>query len=310
MKRFIALLVMLPALSFAQDTAAAPSDFWTDPFNHPMLPLYAVTVLMFVTIALVLVVTVYMLRILNMVVRSAAVEKAAREGRAYVPEPSLWEKFWQQANDSVPLEQEKNIDLGHDYDGIRELDNHLPPWWKWLLYGTIAWSLVYMVMYHVTFSLPLSSQEYNNEVAQADAAKKALLASQPAAVIDENALVFDGNAEFVAKGKEIFIGNNCQSCHREDGGGNTVGPNLTDSYWIHGGAIKDIFTTINKGVPDKGMPAWGKVMNPTDVRNVTFFVMSLHGTNPPNGRAPQGVEFIPEAPKADTLKTTGGVEAK
>jgi cytochrome c oxidase cbb3-type subunit 3 len=304
MKRLIALLILLPAASFAQ-TAAPAKDFWTDPFNSPLLPLYAVTFLVFITIILVMVVTIYMLRILNLIVQKAAEEKAAREGKAYVPQLSLWGKFWQDFNASVPLEKEKSIDLGHDYDGIRELDNHLPPWWKGLFYASIVWGIGYMIMYHVTFSLPLSTEEYDTQIAEAEAAKKALLASQPAAVIDENALVYDANAEFIAKGKEVFTGNNCQSCHRDDGGGNAIGPNLTDNFWIHGGAIKNIFVTIKNGVVEKGMPAWGKVMSPQDVRNVTFYVMSLRGSNPPNAKAPQGNEYVPEEekPKADTTIT-------
>jgi cytochrome c oxidase cbb3-type subunit 3 len=217
----------------------------------------------------------------------------------------LWNKFWQSVNASVPLTEEKSIDLGHDYDGIRELDNHLPPWWTGLFYACIIWGIGYMIMYHVTLSLPLSIEEYDNQVTEAEAAKKAFQASQPAAVIDENTLVYDANAEIIAKGKNVFVSNNCQSCHRPDGGGNGIGPNLTDDFWIHGGAIKQIFTTIKTGVPEKGMPAWGKVMSPQDVRDVTFYVMSLKGTNPPNPKAPQGTKYIPEetVPKADTTVT-------
>ncbi len=302
-KCVLALLLFLPMVSMAQATET--KTFWDDPFNDPMLPLYAVSVLVVITIILVMVVAVYMLRILNLVVRKTAEDRAAREGRVYVPELSLWEKFWQSANASVPLEEEKSIELDHDYDGIKELDNHLPPWWKGLLYFTIVWGVIYMIVYHVTFSLPLSGEEYDIKVAEAEAAKKALQASQPAAVIDENTLVYDANAEFIAKGKAVFTGNNCQSCHRDDGGGNSIGPNLTDNFWIHGGSIKDVFVTVKSGVVDKGMPAWGKVMSPQDVRNVVFYVMSLRGTNPPNAKAPQGVEYVPveSTPKADTTIT-------
>jgi cytochrome c oxidase cbb3-type subunit 3 len=303
MKRLTALLLFLPLVSMAQATET--KTFWDDPFNDPMLPLYAVSVLVLITIILVMVVAVYMLRILNLVVRKTAEERAAREGRAYVPELSLWEKFWQSANASIPLENEKSIELDHDYDGIKELDNHLPPWWKGLLYFTIVWGVIYMILYHVTFSFPLSGEEYDDQVAQAEAAKKAFLASQPAAVIDENSLVYDANAEFIAKGKAVFTGNNCQSCHRDDGGGNGIGPNLTDNFWIHGGSIKEVFATVKNGVVEKGMPAWGKIMGPQDVRNVVFYVMSLRGTNPPNAKAPQGVEYVPEESKskADTTIT-------
>lgn len=290
-------------IAFGQ--AAEAKSFWDDPFNDPMLPLYVVSAMVFITILLVLVVAVYMVRILNLMVRKQAEEKAAREGRVYAQETSWWGKFWDNFNGAAPLANEKDIDLGHEYDGIRELDNHLPPWWKGLLYFTIVWGVIYMIMYHVSFSLPLSGEEYQNEVAQANEAKKALQASQPAATIDPATLVYDANAEYIAKGKEVFAANSCQSCHRDDGGGNGIGPNLTDNFWLHGGSIKDVFTTIDKGVLEKGMPAWGKVMSPTDVRSVTFYVMSLRGTNPPNAKAPQGVEYKPEeaAPKADTTVT-------
>lgn len=304
MKRLFTLSILfLPALTYGQ--VAEPKSFWTDPFSNPMLPLYVVSLLVFITIILVLITAVYMLRILSLMVRKQAEEKAAREGRPYVPEATWWNKFWESFNASVPLTEEKNIDLGHDYDGIRELDNHLPPWWKGLLYATIVWGVIYMIMYHVTFTLPSSTQEYDNQIAEAAAAQRAFLAAQPAAVIDENTLVYDGNAEYIAKGKTVFTSNNCQSCHREDGGGNGIGPNLTDKFWIHGGSVKNVFSTINKGVVEKGMPAWGKVMSPADVRNVTFYVMSLQGTNPPNAKAAQGIEYVPEsvAPKSDTTVT-------
>jgi cytochrome c oxidase cbb3-type subunit 3 len=295
------MLLFSPFFAFGQ--AATPQAFWDDPFNSPLLPLYVVTFLVFITIILVMVVAINMLNILNLIVRKTAEEKAAREGRTYVPDLSLWEKFWQSVNASVPVTEEKSIDLGHDYDGIRELDNHLPPWWKGLLYVTIIWGAIYMIVYHVSFSLPLSAEEYENQVAEAEAAKKAFQASQPAAVIDENALVYEANAEFIAKGKTVFESNNCQSCHRADGGGNGIGPNLTDNFWIHGGAIKNVFVTIKSGVVEKGMPAWGKVMSPQNVRDVTFYIMSLRGTNPPNAKAPQGTEYIPEEPKAKTDTT-------
>ena len=302
MKRIIALLLLLPMGVFAQE---AESSFWTDPFNSPLLPLYVVTALVIITIILVLVVALNMIRVLNIMIRKNAEEKAQREGKTYVAEPTVWEKFWQDVNDSVPLEKEQTIELDHNYDGIKELDNHLPPWWTGLLYLTIIWGVIYMLVYHVSFTLPLSTEEYETQMQEAEAAKRAYLASQPTATIDENALVYDANVEFIANGQTVFKSNNCQQCHREDGGGNAIGPNLTDDYWIHGGSIKEIFTTVKNGVVEKGMPAWGKVMSPTDVRDVVFYVMSLQGSNPANAKAPQGDLYKPQeaAPKADTTVT-------
>ena len=308
-KLILTFLTIAPSVSFAQE-ATKEVSFMSDPTNHPMFPLFVIMAFVFVVLILILTVTINIIKVLNLFSRKMAEQKAAKEGRVYVPEPSGAEKFWQRFNNSVPLTEEKTIELEHNYDGIRELDNHLPPWWKWLFYGTIAWSVVYLVVYHVTKSLPLSIQEYENQVTQAEEVKQKLLASQPVAVIDENTLEYTADEAFINNGKKVFITNNCQSCHRVDGGGNVIGPNLTDDYWIHGGDIKKIFTTVKNGVVEKGLPAWGKVMSPSDVRDVVFYVMSLHGTNPPNPKAPQGELEKPAEPKAqtDTTKVVAAVK--
>jgi cytochrome c oxidase cbb3-type subunit III len=285
----IALMLCVPA--FAQ-TSATPS-FWTDPFNHPMLPLYATMALLFITIGLVLFTMIYLVRVIKFLLQQNEMEKAAKAGVAYTPAPSLFEKIWQDLNASVPVAKENDIDLGHSYDGIRELDNHLPPWWKGLFYGCIIWGIGYLIVYHVTDSFPLSINEYENELASANEQARILKASKPAEVIDENSLNYTADAELIAKGKIVFITNNCGSCHRADGGGNTIGPNLTDAYWIHGGSVRNVFTTINTGVVEKGMPAWGKVMSAADVRNVSFYIMSLRGSNPADAKAPQGELYQP-----------------
>jgi cytochrome c oxidase cbb3-type subunit 3 len=208
-------------------------------------------------------------------------------------------------NASVPVAQEKEIELDHNFDGIKELDNHLPPWWKWLFYVSIIWSVVYMGVYHFSYSLPLSQEEYENEVAIAAESQQKLQASQPKAVIDQSTLVYNADATIIERGKAVFMKNACGSCHRNDGGGNSIGPNLTDKYWLHGGGIKNVFGTINNGVVEKGMPAWGKAMSQADVRDVAFFVMSLQGTKPANGKAPQGEIYKPEpsTQKSDSTKT-------
>ncbi len=130
--------------------------------------------------------------------------------------------------------------------------------------------------------------EYQAELTRAEEDASILKASQPAEVIDESKLEYNADAEVLSHGKVVFTSNNCASCHRNDGGGNTIGPNLTDEYWLHGGSIQNIFSTINKGVVEKGMPAWGRVMSPKDVRDVAFYIMSLKGSNPPDAKKPQG----------------------
>jgi len=303
MKKLFILLLSLGSGSvvFGQDAAATPG-FWDDPFNNPLTPLYLVTALVFVVIVLVMIVALYLLRILNVLVSQTERERVERLGLVYKPQPSMWEKLWQSANEFVPVEQEKKIELDHNYDGIKELDNHLPPWWKWLFYGTIGWSAVYLVLYHVSGTLPLSGEEYDIEVAYAQEEIQRLKAAKPQEAIDESTLAFSNDVAIIANGRAVFISNNCASCHRADGGGNTIGPNLTDGYWIHGGDVKNIFKTVKDGVVEKGMPAWGKVMSPQDVRDVTFYVMSLKGTNPPDAKAPQGDLFKPEPAKTDSTK--------
>lgn len=258
------------------------------PINQPMTLFYVVAVLLVITMLLVVVVAMYMLRVFRMFVDQAMREKAEKAGLQYIPALSWLERTWDSMNASVPLSKEKDIDLGHEYDGIRELDNHLPPWWKGLFYGCVIWGIGYMVVYHFTYSFPLSAGEYENELVTAAEELRILRASQPLEVIDENALIFTHDAGIIASGKKVFISNNCGSCHREDGGGNAIGPNLADSYWIHGGTIKDVFTTIKIGVVQKGMPAWGKVMSPGHVRDVAFFVMSLQGSKPESPKKPEG----------------------
>lgn len=300
-------LMLIIGCFLSSATLFAQADANHSLLDDPMFPLYAVFGFVFVVLVLVIVVAVMMLRTVNVLIEQVERKKAAERGASYVAPLTVWDRLSQKLNDSVPLEKEKDIDMGHEYDGIRELDNHLPPWWKWLFYGTIAWSVVYIVIYHFSGSLPLQSQEYDEEVAQAEKQVRLFQARQPQATIDINTLTFTNDAEIIAKGKAVFMDNNCGSCHRNDGGGNAIGPNLVDEYWIHGGELKDIYTTVKGGAIDKGMPAWGKLLSPKDVRDVTFYIMSIQGTNPPNAKAPQGERFVDSVIKADTLRASASL---
>ena len=295
------MLMLLGFMANAQTPAA--QDFWTDPFNSPMLLTYIVMSFLIITVILVFLVALYLKKVVDLMTAEMLKEKALRAGVPYVAPKSWWEKFWQEMNDAVPVSQEQDIDLGHNYDGIRELDNHLPPWWKGLFYGSIIWGAIYLFLYHVVPTFPLSGDEYKKELAVADEKARILKASMPAEAIDEANLTYKEDKDIIGKGQLVFTANNCQSCHRADGGGNTIGPNLTDAYWLHGGDIKNVFGTIKNGVVEKGMPAWGKVMSTADVRNVAFYVMSLQGTNPANAKAPQGQLFeVTKVESADSVK--------
>lgn len=295
--------LLLSQNSFAQEAAPAKS-FSGDLLNDPLMPLYAISAMVVIVMIIALVVASYLLRVLNILIDQNEKEKAAKAGVVYVKRATWWDELTQKLNASVPVAQEKDIDMGHSFDGIRELDNHLPPWWKWLFYATIAWSVVYLVLYHVTESMPLSESEYQQEIVLAEEQAAKLRASQPGEVIDENTLTYTADAAIIEKGKAVFAANNCGTCHRNDGGGNSIGPNITDQYWIHGGGIKNVFLTIKNGAVEKGMPAWGKAMSIQSVRDVTFYVMSLGGTNPADAKAPQGELYKAEEPKivADSTK--------
>ncbi len=295
-------LIFVSNTLYAQDATQAQPSFWADPLNHPMLPYIAILALIFVTIILVAVVGLYLIRVVSLLATQAEKDRAAKLGKEYVPSPSWWSKFYEKVNNTVPLAQEDTLLLDHNYDGIKELDNHLPPWWKWLFVGTIGWAAIYIFLFHFSGSLPLQEQEYQNELAFAEAQSLKLAASQPKEAIDENSLVYTTDEAFLKNGSQVFL-TSCVACHKNDGGGNAIGPNLTDAYWLHGGELKNIFLTIKNGVVEKGMPAWGKAMSPKDVRDVSFYVMSLQGSNPPNAKAPQGELFKPAPVAADTTKT-------
>ncbi len=176
-----------------------------------------------------------------------------------------------------------NIISGHEYDGIKELDNKLPKWWLWLFYITIIISAVYFIRMHVLKTADLQDDAYKKEV---EAAMIQYKAARPANTIDATNVTLLTDAGSLASGKEIFD-KSCVVCHLAQGQG-LVGPNLTDDYWIHGCTIGEIFNLIVIGVPDKGMISWKDQLTPEQIQQVASFIVSLKGSNPPNPKAPQG----------------------
>lgn len=191
--------------------------------------------------------------------------------------------------DNVPLEEEESVMMDHEYDGIRELDNNLPPWWKYMFYATIIFSFVYIIRYHITGSGQLQGQEYAAQMEAAMEAKAEMMANA-AESISEESVVLLVDAPSIEKGAAIYKGN-CATCHGQLGEGG-AGPNLTDEYWLHGGGIKNVFSTIKYGVPAKGMIAWQSQFSPSQIQKVASYVLSLQGTNPPNGKDPQGEKYV------------------
>ena len=217
---------------------------------------------------------------------------------------SLWSTISEKAWNLVPKDKEADIDLGHEYDGIRELDNSLPPWWLWLFYGTIIWAAVYLWYYHVSDKGPSQEQEYIAAMEMGEAEKAKFLATQAEDIDEKTVTLLTAEAD-LAEGKEIYTAN-CLVCHGANGEG-TVGPNFTDKYWIHGGSINNLFTTIKYGVPEKGMISWKSQLRPGAMQKVASYILSLQGTNPPNQKAPQGDLYDPGS--ATSTKDTTAIGA-
>ena len=209
----------------------------------------------------------------------------AEEEEVLVKQPSAFAKFRRVITKTTPVETEHELLLNHDYDGIKELDSQIPPWFLWLFYITIFFSIVYMLDYHVFNSSPLQDEEYQLQVKQAEVERAALMNS--GAMLNEETVTLLTDQPAIDNGKQIFA-TNCVACHAADGGG-LVGPNLTDDYWIHGGGVKNIFKTIKYGVTAKGMIAWQTQLNPKQIQDVASYIVTLHGTTPVTPKQSEGI---------------------
>ena len=178
-------------------------------------------------------------------------------------------------------------DTGHNYDGIRELDNAIPNWFRALFYLTVLFGVGYWFYYSLGNG-PTLVQELERERMQDDYARyareaKGAQAAEPTET-DLQAVVHDSSKK--TQGGSVYQAK-CVSCHGKAGEGG-IGPNLTDAYWIHGGTLADLARTINQGVPDKGMPPWKALLQPDELLALVAYVRGLEGTQPPNAKAPQG----------------------
>ncbi len=286
------LAVSLPSLVSAQDAttvAAAPVNIGG---------LSATTFFMLLAvIGVELIVILVMAFFVRSFLAKEKVKKPVLESE--VKQETNWQQLWDKFNSFRPITEESKIDLGHNYDGIRELNNRLPGWWLYGFYLTIIFSGIYLWRYHVSNSAPLPGEELKIALIKADEQQKAYLA-KAANNVDENTVIF--NKDGIAAGGAIFK-QTCAACHGPEGQGNTVGPNLTDEYWIHGGSIKDIFKTIKYGYPEKGMQSWKDQYSPVQMAQLASFVKSLQGTKPLNPKAPQGDLYKEGAmPATDSTK--------
>ncbi|EIM76615.1 cytochrome c class I [Nitritalea halalkaliphila LW7] len=245
-------------------------------------------------ILLLLVLMIYLMSFLSTVLKREMLASGALAAAA-VTGPSWWQQFKERwvTGKLKPVEEEQDLMLDHSYDGIVELDNFMPPWLKFVFYGTIVFAVAYFVNYSVLGIGKTQVEEYEEEkrlaAIQIEAYKANLLSS-----IDENSVIYDDSPQALQAGKTLFI-ENCAACHAADGGG-TVGPNLTDDYWIHGNSIAAVFKVVKYGVPAKGMIPWEDQLSPEQMQQVSSYVLTLQGTTPANPKAPEGEKMAPTSP--------------
>jgi len=219
-----------------------------------------------------------------------------------VSKESAWDRWVKNMTKAVPVEKEEDVMLDHDYDGIRELDNILPPWWVSLFNITIVIGVIYFGYFHLTDYGYTGVDEWEWEMEAAEESVKAYLSTQ-ADLVDENTVVALLDAADLAEGNKIYT-TNCKICHGEHGEGG-IGPNFADEYWIHGGDVKDVFRTIKYGA-NNGMISWKSQLKASEMQKVASYLLTFQGTNPPGAKDPQGELWV--APKTQETEEEADVE--
>jgi cytochrome c oxidase cbb3-type subunit 3 len=314
MKKLIPSYVRVP-LIFASVFGAM--EYFIDSGDQPAFIKYPM-VLLFLGVFLFLLVAIeIVVNAVDNVTYHLLTEEQKKQLEEAQSIPFTESKFYQgllkKLTRSKEIEQEADVMLDHNYDGIRELDNVLPPWWVYLFYGTIIFAGIYLFRFQVIGEYD-QKKEFETEMTEARIAIEEYKKTAPD-VMDKEKVTLLTDAASIAQGKTIFT-TNCVACHRADAGGQ-IGPNLTDDMWINGGGIKNVFNVLMEGGRDgKGMISWKATIKPSDLQKVASYVLSLQGSNPkePKPTEPEAKLWVEEGASktkgttapADTTK----VEAK
>ena len=300
MKRFFPVYVRVPLIFFA---CYAIIDFYIDSGDRPLIIAYP-SVLLLLGFILLVIIAVEMVasasnNIINQLMTPEELAEKERVDNTPLSQLPFVRKIMQKLTKSRPMDDEKELELEHDYDGIKELDNDLPPWWVYLFYLTIIFSVVYLAKYHL-FGGDNQIQELEKKMIIAQKEIEEYKKTAPDLLTADQVILLTDPAD-LGVGKSLFDAN-CVACHRADGGGG-IGPNLTDEYWILGGDVKEIFNTIMEGGRDgKGMVAWKQQIKPSEIQKISSYILSLQGTNPADAKAAEGDKLAAVATPANNVQ--------
>jgi cytochrome c oxidase cbb3-type subunit 3 len=302
MRNLIPSYIRVPVLFFA---IAGLIEYVVDSGDQPAFMEQPIILLFLLLIVLVLIAIEAIVGAMANILYQSLDEAAQARYHANTNKPSkilIWvQEKYKHLLSSKPIEDEGEIILDHNYDGIKELDNNLPPWWVYSFYLSILFAVVYMVRYHV-FNADNQITEYETEYAEANRAIEAYKKTAKG-LVDFNTVERLADASDLKSGQKIFE-SNCVACHKADGGGG-IGPNLTDPNWVLGGGIKNVFKTISEGGRDgKGMVAWKSELKPLEMAQVASYVLQFQGTTPAEPKDAEGDIWIDESAKASDSEAT------
>ncbi|WP_396603211.1 cbb3-type cytochrome c oxidase N-terminal domain-containing protein [Algibacter sp. R77976] len=306
MRNFVPSWIRVPVVFFIIFGAV---EFFIDSGEKPAFMVYPAVLLFLLLVLLILIAIEAIVGALENVMLHKLDEEA--KARFLAEKEKTFQFTWLNETynkllGSKPIESEAEIILDHNYDGIKELDNNLPPWWVYSFYISIIFAAVYLLRFHV-FDGYNQIDELDTELADARIAIEEYKKTAKD-LVDFNTVTLLTDAADIKSGQNIFQ-TNCVACHMADGGGG-IGPNLTDDHWILGGGIKNVFKTISEGGRSgKGMIAWKAQLKPSEMAQVASYVLNFQGTTPANPKAAEGDIWVGETTEADvaateTLETT------
>ena len=269
-------------------------EYFVDSGEQPAFMKYPIVLIFLLLVLIILIAIEAIIGALENVMSQSLTDEAKERflaSKSKVPQFTWIKNTYKKLVGTKPIEEEGELILDHNYDGIKELDNALPPWWLYSWYASMVFALIYLINFHVFGN----NSQYDELAKEYEQAKISIAEYKKTAkdLVDMNSVTLLTDEADLNSGKAMFM-QNCVACHMADGGGG-IGPNLTDNHWILGGGIKNVFKTIAEGGRDgKGMIAWKQSFKPLEIAQVASYVLSLQGTIPANPKAPEGDVWVDE----------------